>query len=171
MDAGILGVEDRTSSPEPASAVSFGANTVCQQTKLTPWREIWTSLSLAEVLGNRDIIEAFLNSLLAEAAFGDEGALFRRGRHMQCQRCLINEVRYRATTDIMDIKICLFCAEEARGLGIAVEALAPDTSAFCPDEPSKEKERQISHVRKKRRSTVPRLRGGDRYGLMVNFTK
>jgi len=171
MDAGILGVEDRTSSPEPASAVSFGANTVCQQTKLTPWREIWTSLSLAEVLGNRDIIEAFLNSLFAEAAFGDEGALFRRGRHMQCQRCLINEVRYRATTDIMDIKICLFCAEEARRLGIAVEALAPDTSAFCPDEPSKEKERQISHVRKKRRSTVPRLRGGDRYGLMVNFTK
>ncbi len=126
MDAGILGVEDRTSSPEPASAVSFGANTVCQQTKLTPWRDIWTSLSLAEVLGNRDIIEAFLNSLFAEAAFGDEGALFRRGRHMQCQRCLISEVQYCATTDVMDIKICLFCAEEARRLGIPVEALVPE---------------------------------------------
>jgi hypothetical protein len=26
----------------------------------------------------------------------------------------------------MDIKICLFCAEEARRLGIAVEALVPE---------------------------------------------
>ena len=161
MDAGILDVEGRTSPPEPASAVSFGANTVCQRTKLTPWRDIWTSLSLAEARGKQDIIDAFWDWLFAEAAFGDGGALFRRGRHMQCQRCLINEVRYRATTDVMDIKICLFCAEEARRLGIAVEALAPDTSAFCPDGPSKEKERQISHVRKKRRSTVPRLRGFD----------
>ena len=129
MDAGILGVEDRTSPPEPASAVSFGANTVCQQKKLTPWREIWTSRSLAEARGNQDIIEVFLNWLFAEAAFGDEGALFRRGRHMQCQRCLINEVRYRATTDLMDIKICLFCAGEARRLGIAVKALVPDAGA------------------------------------------
>ena len=127
MDAGILGVEDRTSPPEPVSAVTFGANTVCQQTKLTSWREIWTSLSLAEARGNQDIIEVFLNWLFAEAAFGDEGALFRRGRHMQCQRCLINEVRYRATTDVMDIKVCLFCAEEARRLGIAVKALGPNT--------------------------------------------
>jgi len=141
-----LGVEDRTSSPEPASAVSFGANSVCQQAKLTPWRDIWTSLSLAEVLGNRDIIEAFLNSLLGGAAFGDEGALFRRGRRMQCQRCLINEVRYRATTDIMDIKICLFCAEDARRLGIAVEALVPDTGASRPHEPSMEGEQEIYHV-------------------------
>lgn len=171
MDAGILDVEDRTSPPEPASAVSFEANTGRQQTKLTPWREIWTSFSLADARGNQDIIEAFWHWLFAVAAFGDEGALFRRGRHRQCQRCLINEVQYRATTDVMDIKICLFCAEEARRLGIAVEALVPDTSAFCPDEPSKEKERQISHVRKKRRSTVPRLKGGDRYGLMVNLTK
>ena len=129
MNAGILSVEDRTSPSEPASAVSLGANTGRRQTKLTPWRKIWTSLSLAEARGNQQIIEVFLNRLFAEAAFGDDGALFRRGRRVQCQRCQINEVQYRATTDLMDIKICLFCAEEARRLGIAVEALVPDPSA------------------------------------------
>ena len=143
MDAGILSVEDRTSPPEPASAASFGANTVCQQTKFTPWREIWTSLSLAEARGNQDIIEVFLNWLFTEAAFGDEGALFRRGRHMQCQRCLINEAQYRATTNLMDIKVCLFCAEEARRLGIAVEALGPNSRHSA----------HMSRRRKGRRST------------------
>ena len=119
MDAGRLGVEDRTSPPEPASVVSF-ERTPSANNKVTPWRDL-TSLSLAEVWqpGHREVFEP----AIAVAAFGDEGALFRRGRHMQCQRCLINEVRYRATTDIMDIKICLFCAEEARRLGITVEAL------------------------------------------------
>ena len=55
---------------------------------------------------------------------------------MKCQRCLTNEVQYRAITDAMDIKICRFCAEEAQKLGIHVETFVPDTGASRPDEPS-----------------------------------
>lgn len=49
---------------------------------------------------------------------------------MKCQRCLTNEVQYRAITDVMDMKICPFCAEEAQKLGIRVETFVPDTGAF-----------------------------------------
>ncbi len=42
----------------------------------------------------------------------------------KCQRCLRGEeARYRAYTDTMDIKVCASCAEEARKLGIPIEAL------------------------------------------------
>ena len=63
--------------------------------------------------------------------------------HMKCQRCLTNEVQYRAITDAMNIKICLFCAEEARKLGIQVEIFIPDTGAPRPDEPSVDGAREI----------------------------
>jgi len=42
---------------------------------------------------------------------------------MHCQRCLIEEARYRAHTDSMDIPVCASCAEEARKLEILVESL------------------------------------------------
>lgn len=43
---------------------------------------------------------------------------------MKCQRCIGDEeIQYRAYTDAMDIEVCASCAEEARRLGIAVEAL------------------------------------------------
>lgn len=42
---------------------------------------------------------------------------------MNCQRCLKGQAVYRAHTDLMDIKVCPLCAEEAQRLKIAVEVL------------------------------------------------
>lgn len=43
---------------------------------------------------------------------------------MECQRCLTGkEAKYRVYTDIIDMKVCEACADEARKLGIAVEVL------------------------------------------------
>jgi len=43
---------------------------------------------------------------------------------MNCQRCLRNEAAtYRVFTDILDMKVCPACADEARKLGINVELL------------------------------------------------
>ena len=43
---------------------------------------------------------------------------------MDCQRCLTGkEAKYRVYTDIIDMKVCAACADEARRLGIAVEVL------------------------------------------------
>jgi hypothetical protein len=43
---------------------------------------------------------------------------------MKCERCLKREeAKYRVHTDIIDMKVCAACAEEARRLGITVEAL------------------------------------------------
>jgi hypothetical protein len=43
---------------------------------------------------------------------------------MKCQRCFRGEeAKYRVYTDIIDMKVCAACAEEARKLGIAVEVL------------------------------------------------
>ena len=43
---------------------------------------------------------------------------------MKCQRCWSDqEAAYRLYTDALNIKVCATCAEEALGLGIAVEVL------------------------------------------------
>jgi len=43
---------------------------------------------------------------------------------MKCQRCLKDaEATCRVYTDVIDMKVCSACADEARRLGIAVEAL------------------------------------------------
>jgi hypothetical protein len=43
---------------------------------------------------------------------------------MECQRCLLGlEAKYRVYTDIVDMKVCAACADEARRLGIVVEVL------------------------------------------------
>ena len=43
---------------------------------------------------------------------------------MKCQRCWSDqEPAYRVYTDALNIKVCATCAEEALGLGIAVEVL------------------------------------------------
>jgi hypothetical protein len=43
---------------------------------------------------------------------------------MECQRCLLGkEAKYRVYSDLIDMKVCETCADEARRLGIAVEAL------------------------------------------------
>jgi NAD-dependent SIR2 family protein deacetylase len=47
--------------------------------------------------------------------------------HGRCERCPgYREARYRAFTEAMDMKVCASCAEEARRLGIFVEALEPE---------------------------------------------
>jgi hypothetical protein len=49
---------------------------------------------------------------------------FSRRPAMECQRCLLGkEAKYRVYTDLIDTKVCETCADEARRLGIAVEAL------------------------------------------------
>jgi len=43
---------------------------------------------------------------------------------MKCERCLKGgDTQYRVYTDLIDMKVCGSCAEEARELGIAVEVL------------------------------------------------
>jgi hypothetical protein len=43
---------------------------------------------------------------------------------MECQRCSTSkEAKYRVYTDIIDMKVCAACADEARRLGIGVEVL------------------------------------------------
>ena len=43
---------------------------------------------------------------------------------MKCQRCCRREeATYHVRSDIIDMKVCAACAEEARRLGLAVEVL------------------------------------------------
>lgn len=42
--------------------------------KLIPWRDIWRSLGVAKVRGNREMIEVFYETLFNEAVFDDRGA-------------------------------------------------------------------------------------------------
>jgi hypothetical protein len=42
--------------------------------KLIPSEDIWTSLRIARVRGNRDMIEVFYDTLFREAIFDDHGA-------------------------------------------------------------------------------------------------
>src|SRR5262244_1589013 len=47
---------------------------------------------------------------------------------MKCQRCLRDgaQAGYRVFTEMIDIKVCVACADEARKLGINVEPLDSD---------------------------------------------
>ena len=43
---------------------------------------------------------------------------------MKCRRCLRGEeATHRVYTDVMDVKVCAACANEARGLHIGIEVL------------------------------------------------
>ena len=43
---------------------------------------------------------------------------------MECQRCLTGkEAKYRIYSDVIDMKVCAACADEARRLGLTVEPL------------------------------------------------
>jgi hypothetical protein len=56
----------------------------------------------------------------------DNSIRFRtRSYRMNCQRCSKEEAAiYRVFSDLIDMKVCAACAEEARRIGIAVEELA-----------------------------------------------
>lgn len=42
--------------------------------KLIPWQDIWTTLKVARVRGNGEMIEVFYDTLFKEAVFDDQGA-------------------------------------------------------------------------------------------------
>ena len=42
--------------------------------KLIPWQDIWKSLSVAKIRGNRKMIEVFYDTLFKDAVFDDRGA-------------------------------------------------------------------------------------------------
>jgi hypothetical protein len=42
--------------------------------KLTPWDDIWTSLTSARLRGNGRMVEVFFDTLFKEAVFDDRGA-------------------------------------------------------------------------------------------------
>jgi hypothetical protein len=42
--------------------------------KLTPWNDIWRSLTVAALRGNRRMVEVFYDTLFKEAVFDDRGA-------------------------------------------------------------------------------------------------
>ena len=42
--------------------------------KLIPWEDIWTSLRVAKIRGNGEMIEVFYDTLFKEAIFDDQGA-------------------------------------------------------------------------------------------------
>jgi hypothetical protein len=45
---------------------------------------------------------------------------------MKCERCPSGEeARYRAYSDIIDMKVCAACAADGRRLGVTIEVLDP----------------------------------------------
>jgi hypothetical protein len=42
--------------------------------KLIPWHDIWSTLKVARVRGNGEMIEVFYDTLFKEAVFDDQGA-------------------------------------------------------------------------------------------------
>jgi len=42
--------------------------------KLIPWEDIWTSLRIARIRGNSEMIDVFYDTLFKEAIFDDAGA-------------------------------------------------------------------------------------------------
>ena len=61
------------SSNGPARATSLSA-TDEPPLKLIPWSDIWSSLRVARVRGNGEMIEVFYDTLFKEAIFDDRGA-------------------------------------------------------------------------------------------------
>jgi hypothetical protein len=42
--------------------------------RLIPWEDIWTSLRVARIRGNGEMIDVFYDTLFKEAVFDDDGA-------------------------------------------------------------------------------------------------
>jgi len=59
-------------SPSLARETSSATNE--QPLKLIPWSDIWSSLRVARVRGNGEMIEVFYVTLFKEAIFDDRGA-------------------------------------------------------------------------------------------------
>jgi hypothetical protein len=62
-------------SPEGTSRVGTPRTpTTADNMKLIPWADIWTSLRVARIRGNGEMIEIFYDTLFKEAIFDDKGA-------------------------------------------------------------------------------------------------
>jgi hypothetical protein len=62
--------EERSKSPNEAPNLTGNR----MQMKLIPWEDIWTSLRVARIRGNGEMIEVFYDTLFKEAVFDDNGA-------------------------------------------------------------------------------------------------
>lgn len=49
--------------------------------KLIPWEDIWTSLRVARIRGNGEMIDVFYDTLFKEAVFDDQGAWSAQSKH------------------------------------------------------------------------------------------
>jgi hypothetical protein len=69
-DADKTNTEERSKSPNEAWPLIDDR----AQMKLIPWADIWTSLRVARIRGNGEMIEVFYDTLFKEAVFDDNGA-------------------------------------------------------------------------------------------------
>jgi hypothetical protein len=63
---------------------------------------------------------------------------------MKCERCpKAEEARYRAYSDIIDMKVCAACAADGRRLGLSIEVLDPLRSSVSQAQRPRRRLRQL----------------------------
>jgi hypothetical protein len=67
----VSGLADDQPKSLSATAVSARGG---ESMKRIPWEDIWTSLRLARIRGNGEMIDVFYDTLFKEAVFDDDGA-------------------------------------------------------------------------------------------------
>ena len=69
-------LDDRPQRDEdlPNSSLTSHPSGNGETMKLISWEEIWTSLRVARMRGNREMIDVFYDTLFKEAVFDDHGA-------------------------------------------------------------------------------------------------
>jgi hypothetical protein len=67
---------NKTTTQERSKSYSEAPNLTGERMhmKLIPWEDIWTSLRVARIRGNGEMIEVFYDTLFKEAVFDDNGA-------------------------------------------------------------------------------------------------
>ena len=67
---------DKTNTDERSKSPNEAPNLTGDRMhmKLIPWEDIWTSLRVARIRGNGEMIEVFYDTLFREAVFDDNGA-------------------------------------------------------------------------------------------------
>ena len=67
--------QSRSEDTAPRTAVEWlRAKSEHPGMKLIPWKDIWTSLHVAKIRGNGEMVEVFYDTLFKEAVFDDRGA-------------------------------------------------------------------------------------------------
>ena len=70
-------IADSHSSADVGRASDSHSNSLTRSgetMKLIPWEDIWTSLRVARIRGNGEMIDVFYDTLFKEAVFDDAGA-------------------------------------------------------------------------------------------------